>query len=296
MSFVDQFAEEGWLKIGNAFDPSYIDELNREFERQYNDLTTQHDGHRGYMQVGDERLMLSVRLKGPFLDPQLYAHPLLIPVLQQLLGADMLLDNITCVIALPGAGEQHLHRDHPTLFQEQPSLSAGMMSYAITLVVPLIDLTPETGTTRLFPGTNRGEPQSSEVLPYVSRGECYLMDYRTKHQGTPNVSGRRRPVLYIVYTRPWFIDVINLRRQARINIDRADLIAIPPKHHPLFRRLAAKGTFDVSEKELFGPLVNTEAKSERPLPKRVRPAQSARPDHLPQPPGHLPTREGAESR
>jgi ectoine hydroxylase-related dioxygenase (phytanoyl-CoA dioxygenase family) len=198
-------------------------------------------------------MMLSVRLTGPFLDPRLYANPLLLPVLQQLLGADLLIDNFTCVIALPGAGEQHLHRDHPALFPESPQVSQDLKPYAITLVIPLVDLTPETGTTRLFPGTNRGNPPGEEALPFISRGECFLMDYRIEHQGLPNRSAMRRPVLYIVYTRPWFIDLVNMRRQPRINIDASDLAVIPSEHHPLFRRLAAKGAFDLSEKELFAP-------------------------------------------
>ena len=253
MTFVDQFAEEGWLKIGKVFDPAFIDDLNREFESQYAALTTHQGGHRGYLNVGDERMMLSVRLTGAFLDPRLYANPLLLPVLQQLLGPDLLIDNFTCVIALPGAGEQHLHCDHPALFPEAPDISTAARAYAITLVIPLVDLTPETGTTRLFPGTNRGEPPADEALPFIGRGECFLMDYRIKHQGMPNRSAMRRPVLYIVYTRPWFIDIVNLRRQPRINIDLADIGSVPTEHRPLFRRLAAKGAFDLSEKELFPP-------------------------------------------
>ena len=249
MSFADQFAAEGWLKIGKLFDPAFIDELNREFESQYEALTTHHGGHRGYINVGDERMMLSVRLTGPFLDPRLYANPLLIHILQQLLGSDFLIDNFTCVIALAGAGEQHLHRDHPLLFSNAP----GLAPYAITVVIPLVDLTPETGTTRLFPGTNHDKAAVDEVLPYLSRGECFLMDYRIEHQGMPNASGKRRPILYIVYTRPWFIDIVNMRRQPRINIDHADIASIPVEHRPLFRRLAAKGAVDLSEKELFPP-------------------------------------------
>jgi hypothetical protein len=60
-----------------------------------------------------------------------------------------------------------------------------------------------------------------------------------------------RPLIYIGYVRPWFTDTINFRKQARINIDPADLPKIPEAYRPLFRRIAAKGGIDRSEVELF---------------------------------------------
>ena len=251
MSFAERFAENGWLKIGGIFRPQFIDRLREEFERQFTDLTDRKGGHRGYLNVGDERMMLSVRLTGPYLDAELYANPLLLKMLRQLLGDNMLIDNFTCVIALPGAGEQRLHRDHPDLFPEKPEIGGELAPYAITVVIPLVDLTSETGTTRIFPSTNCGREPTSEELPYIARGDCFLMDYRVRHQGTPNRTGAERPILYIVYTRPWFIDIRNFRRQPRINIDPADVSRIAPEHQRLFVRLAAKGAIDLSEKELF---------------------------------------------
>ena len=251
MSFVERCQADGWLKVGKIFDPAFIDRLREEFEQQFDALTNGENSRRGYIVVGDERIMLSVRLKGPFLDSRLYAHPLLLRMLRELLGEDLLIDNFTCVVALPGAGEQHLHRDHAELFPEAPELNAKLRAYAITLVIPLVDLTPETGTTRLFPGTSRELETRREELPYISRGDCFLMDYRIRHQGMPNKSSAKRPMLYIVYTRPWFIDIMNFRNQPRINIDPLDVQKIPIESRPLFRRLAAKGAIDLSEKELL---------------------------------------------
>ncbi|MES2137761.1 MAG: phytanoyl-CoA dioxygenase family protein [Pseudomonadota bacterium] len=252
MSFLERYAADGWLTIGGIFEPAFIDALRAEFENQRETLLGQREDVRAYLNVGDERLMLPVQLKGPFLDPRFYANPLLLAMLRNLIGGDILIDNITLVLARSAASEQRLHRDHPELFPEHEAMNAQLPPYAITAVIPLIDLNEESGTTKLFTGTHRGaEPEQAE-LPYVRRGDCFVMDYRLRHQGTANRSAGDRPILYVVYSRPWFTDITNLRRQARINIDRADIEQIPKEHRTLFRRLAAKGALDRSERELFG--------------------------------------------
>jgi hypothetical protein len=251
VSFVENFSEAGWLRMGGLFPPDLIDSLREEAERQVDGLMEHQLGHRGYLRVGDERVMLSVKLQGPFLDPQVYANPILLTLLSHLLGPDLVIDSYTCVIAMPGAGEQSLHNDHPALFPVRPAVEADLPPYAITVVIPLIDLTPETGTTRLFPGTHSGVEESNPELPYVGRGDSFLFDYRLRHQGTANNSATARPVLYVSYARPWFTDVVNFKRQPRINIDRDGVRKIPAEHWPLFRRVAGKGAIDLSEKELF---------------------------------------------
>jgi hypothetical protein len=251
MSFVEEFTETGWLQIGGLFSLDLIDGLRNEVESQLGELVTHKGGHRGYIRVGAARVMLSVKLQGPLLSPEIYGHPLLLTVLRQLLGENLVIDSFTCVLAMPGAADQEVHRDRDSLFPAQPDVEAHLPPYAVTVVTPLMDLTPATGTTELFPGTHHGGEANGSELPYVDRGGCFLFDYRLLHHGTANKSDYVRPVLYVSYARPWFTDVRNFRRQARINIDPADLQRIPREHWPLFRRLAGKGSVDLSEKELF---------------------------------------------
>jgi hypothetical protein len=250
MSFVEKFNETGWLQMGGLFPTELIDRLRVEVAGQLGELLTDDVRHRSYLRVGDQRAMLSVKLQGPLLDPQVYGNPILLAVLGQLLGADMVIDSFTCVVAMAGAADQREHRDHPPLFPLEPKLGDNLPPYSITVVIPLIDLTPETGTTRLFPGTHRGSPQDPE-LPYVGRGDCFLFDYRLLHHGSANRTEAVRPVLYVTYSRPWFIDVENFDWQARINIEPEDVQRIPTEHWPLFRRLACKGAMNLSEAELF---------------------------------------------
>ena len=252
MSFLDRFEERGFLTFSGLFDRDFIDSLNAEYLRQFDALTAESAPEVG-LKVGGGRFMLSVQLRGPYLDPRLYANPMLLGVASALLGPDYLIDSVIVVAALPGAELQHLHRDHPELFPEAPELLKAVPPYGLVAAIPLVDLTEETGTTKVHAGSHRGVPEdeASAELPYLSRGDCLLFDYRLRHQGTANAGARQRPVIYISYTRQWFTDLRNFGRHGRITIDPADLHSIPEQHRHLFRRLAQKGGLDRTTESLF---------------------------------------------
>ena len=60
MFFVEKFAESGWLQMGGLFQAELIDRLREEVESQLDELLRNEGGRRGYLRVGDERVMLSV--------------------------------------------------------------------------------------------------------------------------------------------------------------------------------------------------------------------------------------------
>jgi hypothetical protein len=258
LDFVESFAEKGCLTVERLFDPALIAAIHDEYQRQLGDRSI--DRFPPHLNVGDRRAQVPIELKGPLLDPLLTAHPLLLKMIEGLLGPDPLIDSLVCVVAFSGAEDQKLHQDHHDLYPEAAARGDWLRPYAITVAVPLVDLTPETGTTRLFAGSHRLRPGPDGTppdlgkgeLPYGKRGSAYFIDYRLWHQGTANTSDEPRPVLYIVYAQHWFTDMFNFRRHARLNLARADAMAMPTAERRLFRRLAAKGAFDLTEKELMG--------------------------------------------
>ena len=52
-------------------------------------------------------------------------------------------------------------------------------------------------------------PPTTSFSCDFQRGDVILMDYRTLHTGLPNRGTRARPILYMVYARPWFFDDVN---------------------------------------------------------------------------------------
>lgn len=245
MDPAENFTRNGYLVIDRLFEPPLIDAVREEYERQFGDLSE--DSLPPHLSVGDRRVQLPIRLQGPLLDPMLSGHPLLMRMLESLLGRDFLIDNVTCVVALPGAQGQSLHRDHHELFPGAAESGENLDAYAITVSIPLVDLTPETGSTKIFAGSHRakagsdGEPEAlgEGEIPYVAMGGCYLMDYRLWHHGTANRSPDPRPILYLVYSRPWFTDMLNFAEVPRLQVGRDDLLAMPAAQRRLFRRVAA---------------------------------------------------------
>ena len=238
-----RFESQGYLVIDRLFDPALIDAVREEYDRQFGDLVE--DQLPPHLNVGDRRVQLPIVLQGPLLDPMLSAHPLLMQVLASLLGRDFLIDNATVVVALPGAKNQNLHRDHHELFPGAGESGEGLNPYAITVSIPLVDLTPETGSTKLYPGSHRiktgveGEPRElgGAEIPYVAKGGCYLMDYRLWHRGTANRLAQPRPILYLVYSRPWFTDMLNFAEMPRLQVGENGLRGMPEPQRSLFRRL-----------------------------------------------------------
>jgi hypothetical protein len=257
MSFVEQFERDNFLVVTRLFDPALIDAAAAEFNRQFADVDP--EALPPHLRVGPRRVQLPIQLKGPLLNPELYANPLLLRMLEALLGKNFLLDSVSAVVAFPDAPEQRLHRDHDDLFNEIQELRAQIRPYAITVTIPLVDFTEETGATRLFGGSQAlGWPAVEEKLAnaeghlsYVKRGGCYVMDYRLIHRGTPNRSGAMRPMLSLIYTRPWFTDSENFNAHPRILIAQEEFAKIPAEHRPLFRRLASPGSIDCTQQELL---------------------------------------------
>jgi ectoine hydroxylase-related dioxygenase (phytanoyl-CoA dioxygenase family) len=257
MSFVEQFERDNYLVVDRLFDPALIDAIAAEVRRQFTDLDA--EALPPHLRVGPSRVQLPVRLTGPLLDPMLYAHPLLLRMLEPLLGRKFVIDSFTCIVAFPGAPEQRLHRDHDDLFMDRQELRERLRPYAITVTIPLIDFSEDTGATRLFagsqalgwPGVEEQLGEAEGNLAYVKRGGCYLMDYRLIHRGTANRSNEIRPMLSLIYARPWFTDAENFNSHPRITIAPDEVAAIPVEDRPLFRRLAAQGGMDWSQQQLL---------------------------------------------
>lgn len=234
MSFLDRFADQGFLMIPSLFDPAFIERLRAEHETQF--AAAEAAGLESQYEVGDKRIQLAVGLRGAFLDPQLWANPLLLPILHALLGPDVLLDSVSVVVARPGAKAQHRHRDHPALF---PELASEIMlpAHAVSVMIPLIALDEQTGTTMLSPGTHRGAEKGQPVAAYMTPGGCYLMDYHLRHWGSANRSTCDRPLISLTYARQWFTDTQNFRHNPRLNISAEDARSVAERYRSLFRRL-----------------------------------------------------------
>lgn len=221
------------------------------------DLLTQLNLNEG-IRIHNKRYIVTVPLKGPFNQPELYANPILLGLMRELLGPDCILSSVGAVISLPGALEQHIHSDYEPLFREQPHLNEMLPPYAITVGVPLVDIDLLNGPTKIWAGSHRTSDKKlvdsyPRHLLYGPMGSCYFWDYRTLHAGGSNHSDEMRPLLYMAYTRRWFKDFLN---PDKLIIDEE---AIPEEYRSLFpihhhRAAAAEADFKVKVAALFDSL------------------------------------------
>jgi hypothetical protein len=198
------FQKLGFLEIPDALPRPAAEGLAAAYRERY--ATTEPALAASSLRVGDRRYQVTVDLTPPFDDPLVYANPFALPVIDGVLGGQAVLVGAGAVSALPGAADQHVHRDYPELFVEA-AMSHMLPRFAAMMVVPLVDLDPATvGTTGVWPGSHRENPQSvparqtyeTALLPAPRLGSVYLMDYRLLHGGTANRSDRERPILYFL--------------------------------------------------------------------------------------------------
>lgn len=237
-----RFASQGCLVLKNLFPREFIVNLAEHFFAHQGRLSDEELLSTSQV-VGPRRVMFPLPLRKPFDQLQLFANPVLGAILSVLLDQDFVLDSCALVMALPGAESQRLHLDDSLPFGDH-EISLQIPPLAITVGIPLIDLDPATGTTALFPGSHQRfintdllRPEEA-VLPYLNLGDAYLFDYRLAHAGTPNRSSQRRPLIYLVYARTWYLDTANHLDLGMpwVIIDDETLKAFAPPYQYLLRR------------------------------------------------------------
>jgi ectoine hydroxylase-related dioxygenase (phytanoyl-CoA dioxygenase family) len=249
---VNLFKQHGALWLERVFCPEAIEALRISFQKRF-EKTSRSDLVKRDALVGDQRYMMTVDIKGKFNRPEVYANDRLMPLLKGLLSPNFRIASFGCVTALPGAEDQSIHLDHPPLFEATPHLTDEIPPYAVTMVVPLVDIDEEMGTTAIWEGSHRQagdfngerkfellerlmeEPDySAAAKPLPRQGDVYLMDYRVIHGGLANRSQIDRPILYVVYSRRWFRDGFNFSKQPSVSISAKQLKKVPKEYRGLF--------------------------------------------------------------
>lgn len=187
--------------------------------------------------TGPGRYNMHFRMDPPFADPELFAHPLVLAIVRQLLGNDAVCDYFASDTALEGSQYQAVHADEGALF---PGL-AGVTLPATMLVldIPLVDFREDNGPLEIWPGTHltpyldigegvgteeeiaRGMvpvPEAQEFAgalgahaALMPAGSLLIRDARMWHRGSPNRCREPRPMLALEYHRPWLRGEQDLR-------------------------------------------------------------------------------------
>ena len=169
---------------------------------------------------GEGRFIAPVAISREVHDSGVLAMPALMALAEATLGPDWVFEAFGMLMAFPGCTEQGRHRDGAELFPETP-LGAVLPAFALTVLIPLVDVGEDNGATAFQLGTHRyppggaDYPASSVNLP---RGSLIAWNYETVHWGLPNRSDQPRPALYITLCRPFWTDMANYGGSARTRL------------------------------------------------------------------------------
>jgi ectoine hydroxylase-related dioxygenase (phytanoyl-CoA dioxygenase family) len=202
-----RLAANGHVVLHDVVPLALIDQARRAFDPLL-EAGRKHGTNRGPL-----RYSLFLPFSAPFDDAMLYANPAIIAVLERVLGDDLALAGMGSDTCEPGADFQPVHGDEPVnLYPEAMGIS--LPTYAVTVNVPLTEVTLENGPTEFWPGgTHRLPPPARleqvasgmpSVRATVAPGSVVLRDIRAWHRGTPNRSATPRTLLGFAYTRAWF--------------------------------------------------------------------------------------------
>jgi ectoine hydroxylase-related dioxygenase (phytanoyl-CoA dioxygenase family) len=245
------FDERGFVVVRGLFSAPRVEALHRAYLAQYGSTDAagmaaeaSRGGPSWLVEVGHLRYEIVVRMIDAFREPGVYASDMLLAIISRLLPGDYLLSGVSVVVSQPGAERQHIHRDYGYLFPDG-RLSGFLPTYAINVSVPLIDVDGRSGPTGIWPGSHRWlgdrQPMPDDVVaPETRKGDCLLLDYRTLHAGMPNGAELVRPILYMVYARPWFFDESNHRQRASLDMPLDPGEALSPIQEKLLARVLAQ--------------------------------------------------------
>ena len=237
------FDEAGAVLIDRTISAELVADLREAFDQSVKDWQNSRLGKPN--NVGDKRFTVPIRIQPPFNDPAVYANPVLINMLTEIMGEKPMLHAFGGVVTHSGARMQHVHREHPMLFNTDAA-NGAVPTYAVNVLIPLMDLDEEAGGTQFWHGTHK-LPESahwkgdSEVV-YTNAGSSLVLDYRTFHGGMPCHADHGRPMLYYTYCMPWFVDTLAFDSHAALGLTDTERMNIPEQHRDMFKfakRIAA---------------------------------------------------------
>lgn len=182
------------------------------------------------------RAQVPIAIDGPAANPAFFAPPSVTALARKLMGEDLIIGEMGVVISHAGAGPQEIHRDSHFLFGGI-DMEMDLPPFAMTLLVPLLDVTEGMGPTEFWPGTHLNRDETADGPPQravVNAGSVTFIDSRVLHRGGANVTGPVRPTAYFSFHRPWYVEKFGYEEKPQVRVTPAMLQRLPEAYRPLF--------------------------------------------------------------
>lgn len=181
--------------------------------------------------LGLHRYSVSLPFHGLWADPEIIDNDAVMAVVEELVGADGVLTQLSTDTSLLGSEPEALRSDAQPLF---PESGGEIPPYQLAVNIPLVDVTEETGPLEYAPGTHRLSRQDGLTavergeIPLVkacmARGDVMIRDVRHICRGAANRSARPHPMVVVGYARRWLH-----QPGVQVRVPAEVLIALPPR-------------------------------------------------------------------
>lgn len=159
----------------------------------------------------------------PYLFKDVLFNEMAIAVTHALLGDGVKNSYYSGNTALPSEKRQPVHPDVGQLWQ---GLEHPTPAFGVVVNVPVVTMTPENGSTEVWPGSHKDTsfsiyqgsiriPEETlearrkvapPVQPVVEQGDLLIRDIRLWHAGMPNRTQEPRPMIAMIHWKSWWND------------------------------------------------------------------------------------------
>jgi len=210
--------EDGIVVLKDVIDPAHIAVLRErvmaDVDRFVNRPNAPFNWNRGNVQQDPPPFP-------PYLFRDVLANDIVIEVTQSILGKGLYNSFYSGNTAMPSESRQPVHADSGQLWE---NLEVATPPYALVVNVGLVDMSPENGSTEIWPGTHLDTTvtmQSGDIevapdhlearrkvappyQPTVPIGSVVIRDMRLWHAGMPNRTQTPRPMLAMIHYVSWW--------------------------------------------------------------------------------------------
>ena len=217
--------EDGFVILHEIIAPKHIESLR---ERMLADVESILALDNVPFQFNDGHLQQDPPPFPPYLFRDVLFNDFVVQITRAALGdgvKNTMYSGNTC---LPNETQQPLHVDYGQLW---PGLKKATPAYALVVNVSVVDMTPENGSTEIWPGTHldttrsfdekdikippedeaRRQAEIEPLQPHVPAGGVVIRDMRLWHRGMPNHTDTARPMIAMVHFVRWWHTINSLR-------------------------------------------------------------------------------------
>ena len=203
---IDRFRAQGWAVVPDVLGGAEIDEargalVDAAAASEAGGMPVRLDA----LDPGGRNIRVYDLVAHARVFADLAEHPTVLPIVEELLGNDVILSNFTANTALPGSGSMNAHCDQSTVMPEP-----WTETWAMNAIWCLHDIDEENGATRYLPGSHEftsfapvpADPKAGMVPFTAAAGSVVLMHGRLWHTSGENRSADRdRALLFAFYTK-----------------------------------------------------------------------------------------------